>query len=158
MKKINKSIYLTFTILLLIPSLSFGQKSEGLDSAKIKIMKAAREIMTSVKTCALITLDQEGRPAVRAMEPFPPESDFTVWFGTNPNSRKVAQIKEDPRITLYYLASAVSSDICLVEVDCSLSLIEAEVHDFSELKEWFCNEEKAQNTSRSPDRLSLTQH
>jgi general stress protein 26 len=37
------------------------------------------------------------------MDPFLPESDFTVWFGTNPKSRKVDQIKKDPRVTLYYL-------------------------------------------------------
>ena len=59
--------------------------------------------MSSVKACALITLDEENRPRVRAMDPFLPESDFTVWFGTNPNSRKVAQIKNNSKVTLYYL-------------------------------------------------------
>jgi len=47
-------------------------------------------------------MDQEGRPRVRIMDPFPPESDFTIWFGTNPRSRKVAQIRKNPRVTLYY--------------------------------------------------------
>jgi general stress protein 26 len=103
MKKINTCICLIFAIFLLAPCLSFGQNSEEVDSVSIKIMKAARSIMTSTKTCALITLDDEGLPRVRAMEPFPPDSDFTVWFGTNAKSRKVAQIKKDPRITLYYL-------------------------------------------------------
>ena len=37
------------------------------------------------------------------MDAFPPENDFTVWFGTNPKSRKVEQIKNDARVTLYYL-------------------------------------------------------
>jgi general stress protein 26 len=105
MKKINTYICLIFAIFLLIPCLSFGQDSKDVDSVDIKIMKAARSIMASTKTCALITLDDEGRPRVRAMEPFPPDSDFTVWFGTNTKSRKVAQIKKDPRITLYYLDS-----------------------------------------------------
>ena len=36
------------------------------------------------------------------MDPFSPEEDLTVWFGTNPKSRKVDQIKHDPRVTLYY--------------------------------------------------------
>ena len=105
MKKINKSIYLIFTIFLLIPSVGFNQNNEHLDSLNNKLINAAREIMTSAETCALITLDHEGRPRVRAMDPFLPESDFTVWFGTNPKSRKVDQIKKDPRVTLYYLAS-----------------------------------------------------
>ena len=103
MKKINKSIYLIFTIFLLMPSLGFNQNSDYLDSENSKLMNAAREIMTSAETCALITLDREGRPRVRAMDPFLPENDFTVWFGTNPKSRKVDQIKKDSSVTLYYL-------------------------------------------------------
>ena len=55
------------------------------------------EIMSAAGTCTLITLDQEGRPRARVMDAFLPEDDFTVWFGTNPKSRKVAQIKNDPR-------------------------------------------------------------
>ena len=94
MKKINKPVYLIFTIFLLIPSLGFNQNSENLDSANNKLMNTAREIMTSAETCALITLDYEGLPRVRAMDPFLPESDFTVWFGTNAKSRKVDQIKK----------------------------------------------------------------
>ena len=101
----NKSIYLIFIIFLLIPSSGFSQNSKDLDSTNNKILKAAKEIMISAETCALITLDHEGRPRVRAMDPFLPESDFTVWFGTNPKSRKVDQIKKDPRVTLYYLES-----------------------------------------------------
>jgi general stress protein 26 len=103
MKKSNKSLYLIFTIFLLIPCVGFCQNSEYLDSANNKLISAAREIMTSAETCALITLDQEGRPRVRTMDPFPPEGDFTVWFGTNPKSRKADQIKKDPRVTLYYI-------------------------------------------------------
>lgn len=105
MKTINNYIYLIFIIFLLIPSVGFNQNSEHLDSINNKLINAAREIMTSAETCALITLDQEGRPRVRTMDPFLPESDFTVWFGTNPKSRKVDQIKKDPRVTLYYLES-----------------------------------------------------
>ena len=103
MKRINNSICLNLTILLAIPSLGFSQNSENSDSVNNKLINAAREIMSSAETCALITLDHEGRPRVRAMDPFLPESDFTVWFGTNIKSRKVEQIKKDPRVTLYYL-------------------------------------------------------
>jgi len=68
-----------------------------------KIKAVAREIISTAGPCALITVDKEGRPRVRAMDAFSPEADFTVWFGTNSNSRKVGQIKNDPRVTLYYL-------------------------------------------------------
>lgn len=36
------------------------------------------------------------------MDAFEPEENFTVWLATNPNSRKVDQIKSNPHVTLYY--------------------------------------------------------
>ncbi len=52
--------------------------------------------------CALVTVDETGRPQVRTMNPFPPEDDMTVWFATNTRSRKVREMRRDPRVTLYY--------------------------------------------------------
>lgn len=66
------------------------------------IKSAAIEIISSSEFCALITLDSKGHPQVRTMEVLPVEEDFTVWFGTNKNSRKVNQVKNDPRVTVYY--------------------------------------------------------
>ncbi len=66
------------------------------------LIAAAREIMQAQTYCALITVDQTGRPQVRTMNPFPPEEDMTVWMATNTNSRKVQQIRNDPRVCLYY--------------------------------------------------------
>ena len=103
MIKSNSSILIVLTFILFIPLYGIGQKLDAKDSLQQKVKVAAIEIMSEVKTCALITLDKENRPRVRAMDPFLPESDFTVWFGTNPNSRKVAQIKKNSKVTLYYL-------------------------------------------------------
>ncbi len=50
---------------------------------------------------------------VRVMDPFPPESDFIVWFGTNPKSRKVSQIKKNPNVTLYYLEKDASGYVVI---------------------------------------------
>ena len=38
------------------------------------------------------------------MDPFPPTKNMTVWLGTNINSRKVSEIHNDSRVTLYYEA------------------------------------------------------
>lgn len=66
------------------------------------ILTAAREMMDSVDYCALITLDKTGQPHVRTMDPFSPEEDTIVWLGTTKNSRKVMEIKNDARVSLYY--------------------------------------------------------
>ncbi len=69
---------------------------------RAKLIAAAREIMGAQTYCALITVDQTGRPQVRTMNPFPPEEDMTVWMATRTNTRKVQQIHNDSRVCLYY--------------------------------------------------------
>jgi general stress protein 26 len=66
------------------------------------LIDAAREIMAQQKYCAIITVDSEGRPQIRTMNPFPPEDDLTVWMATNSRSRKVREIRDNPNVCLYY--------------------------------------------------------
>jgi general stress protein 26 len=63
---------------------------------------AAREIMSMQKYCALITVDSSGQPHARTMNPFPPEADMTVWIATNSRCRKVREIQNHSRVSLYY--------------------------------------------------------
>ncbi len=113
MKLLRKCRYLILSILFLMPCIGVSLNITPKDSSHIKLINAAREIMTAAGTCALITLDSEGIPRVRVMSPFIPENDLTVWFGTNPKSRKVKQIKNDPRVTLYYLDSDASGYVMI---------------------------------------------
>lgn len=66
------------------------------------LLAAAREMMTAVRYCAVITLDASGRPNARVVDAFPPDEKMIVWFATNPKSRKVAELRRDQRVTLYY--------------------------------------------------------
>ena len=66
------------------------------------LLTVSREIIRNAGNCALITSDESGQPRVRTMDPFPPEKNMEVWLGTNSLSRKVDQIKNDPRVSLYY--------------------------------------------------------
>ena len=113
MKCLNTSIWLTLVILLAFASPGFSQKSESHDSINNTLKIAAREIMNSGRNCALITLDKDGNPSVRTMEPFPPEDDFTVWFGTGPQTRKVRQIRNNPNVTIYYTDSDGSGYVAM---------------------------------------------
>lgn len=91
-------------VLLFLLSHLQGHSQSSSDSARIELITVAHELITDARYCALISLDDEGRAHPRAMDPFLPEKDFTIWFGTNPNSRKVRQIQNDSNVTLYYLA------------------------------------------------------
>jgi len=80
---------------------SFSQEHPTADPLEPDLKNIARQIMQT-GSCILITQDKEGRSRARIMDPFEPEPDFTIWFGTNPKSRKVMQIKNDPGVTLCY--------------------------------------------------------
>jgi len=104
MKTSKRLNCIAILILISLPFSGFSQLTEqGSANADQHLIAAAKEIMNSEGSCALISIDDEGIPRVRAMDPFAPEEDLTVWFGTNSRSRKVDQLKKDPRVTLYYL-------------------------------------------------------
>lgn len=67
-----------------------------------ELIAAAREIIASQQYCALVTQDEEGRPQVRTVNPFPPEEDLAVWIATGTQTRKVQQIRHNSQVTLYY--------------------------------------------------------
>jgi general stress protein 26 len=86
---------------LVIEMLPAGQ-TDSHNIPREKMLSTAREIMNASHYCALITLDESGRADARTMDAFPPEEDMTVWFGTNPRTRKVREIGRNPHVTLYY--------------------------------------------------------
>lgn len=96
--KLNKVIF------ILIGFILYAQfaTAQNTDSAKTKLKSAAIDMMKSAGFCALISIDQGGKPIARTMDPFAPDSNFVVWFGTNPRSRKVKEIKRNPKVCLYY--------------------------------------------------------
>lgn len=102
MKPLSKTIIVAILSIAYLTFNSYGQTVSPNDSLDIKLKNAAREIIASTSTCALITLDENNIPMVRTMDPFQPESDFTIWFGTNSKSRKVKQLKNNATVTLYY--------------------------------------------------------
>ncbi|MDT7830815.1 pyridoxamine 5'-phosphate oxidase family protein [Flavobacteriaceae bacterium S356] len=88
--------------LLTISLLSFFVACSTNPQKEKGIKEIAREIMVASKNCALITVDSSGVANARAMDPFLPEEDFTVWMATNPKSKKVQDILNNPKVTLYY--------------------------------------------------------
>ena len=89
----------SFLLSLVLALASSGQSQEP---SREKLIATAREIMVTARYCALITLDSSGRPQARTLDPFAPDENMVVWLGTNPRSRKVAAIRRNPRVTLYY--------------------------------------------------------
>jgi general stress protein 26 len=66
------------------------------------ILLAARELIKGTTYCALVTIDSTGQPQVRTMNPFPVNDELITWFATSRTSRKVRQIKNNPKVCVYY--------------------------------------------------------
>jgi general stress protein 26 len=79
-----------------------GQDAPRSAPDRAKVLAAAREIMAAQQFCALATVDPTGRPQVRTVNPFPPDDEMIVWMATTIRSRKVEEIRKDPRVSLYY--------------------------------------------------------
>lgn len=101
---ICKEIIKYLVILCLVPINIFAQETQQLNFNQDSLISAARELMLETRYCALITLDDSGHPQARTMDPFPPDTNMVVWFGTNSNSRKVKEIRNNSKATLYYEA------------------------------------------------------
>jgi general stress protein 26 len=86
----------------IISSFCFTQEKPSLITQRDSLVAAAREIIESQKYCAIITIDSSGRAVIRTMNPFSPEEDMSVWMATNSRSRKVKEIRDNPKVVLYY--------------------------------------------------------
>lgn len=99
-----KTLCLSLVLLsiIIMPGSIWAQKKQATTTERDTLLATARETMAMTKYCALVTLDETGRPQVRTMNPYPPDKNMVIWFGTNRKSRKVKEIRNDPRVCLYY--------------------------------------------------------
>lgn len=103
--KITRVVMIILLVVILIcPARIWAQNIELTNYERDTLISAAKELMESTRYCGLITLDDSGHPQARTMDPFSPNDDMVVWLGTNINSRKVHEIHNDSRVTLYYEA------------------------------------------------------
>jgi len=101
MKKIKLTLSTICCILAfsaIKPSNLCAQSSVNRDS----ILVAAREIIEEMAYCGLATVDSTGQPHVRTMNPFPVNNEFITWFATSRTSRKIKEIKKNPKVCVYY--------------------------------------------------------
>jgi general stress protein 26 len=94
--------FLTF-LFFVLPLWTTQSQKLNKEHNREEILLAAREMINAAGTCAFITVDEKGLPHARTMDPFAPEADFTIWLATNPQSRKVSQIKNNPNVLLHYV-------------------------------------------------------
>lgn len=99
----------------LLVSATVGAQSPIADStATARIAEVARRVIEGARFATFVTLDSTGRPRSRTVHPASPDSTFTVWFATNPRTRKVVDIGRDGRVVLHYFDEALSGYVSLI--------------------------------------------
>jgi general stress protein 26 len=97
-----------------VPSVAVAQDRPATPPDRATVIAAAKDVMHAARYCALITNGPDGYPQARTVDAFAPEDDLTVWIGTNQVTRKVADVRADPRVTLYYYDAAGMNYVTLL--------------------------------------------
>lgn len=79
-----------------------------------RVLGVARQIMGGARFCAMVTIGERGQPQARVVDPLEPDPALVVYVATNPLSRKVGEIRKDPRVTLLYFDSSRSAYVTLI--------------------------------------------
>ena len=74
-----------------------------------KVIAAATEVIKQAHYTTLVTIAKDGHADARIVTPAPPDENLEIWISTLKTSRKLAQLKKDPRATLAYF-DAVNMD------------------------------------------------
>lgn len=89
---------------VIAPRLAAAQSAAPPTPDRAAIVAAAREVTVKARYCSMITLGLDGELQARVVDPFAPDADLAIWIGTNRHTRKVSEVKKDPRTTLICFA------------------------------------------------------
>ena len=109
-----KPVRLVLLLSFLLPALAGAQTPPAPQHSRGEIVAAATDIVQKARYCTLVTNGEDGHPQARIVDPLGPDASFTMWIATNPLTRKVAQIRRDPRVTLLCFDAATSSYVTVL--------------------------------------------
>ena len=82
------------------------------DADRERIHAAAFDVMTAARYCTLVTIGGDSHPQARVVDPLL-GPDRTIWIATNPLTRKVEEIRRDPRVTLLFFNAAANEYVTI---------------------------------------------
>jgi len=101
-------------VLISVLPLTIAAQAPSNRPTRAAIVSAATDIIQKAHYCTFITIGEDGQPQARIVDPLAPDSAFTIWIATNPLTRKVDQIRRNPRVTLSCFDAATSSYVTVL--------------------------------------------
>jgi general stress protein 26 len=77
------------------------------------LLQRVRALISRVDTAHLITAGAEGYPRARGMEDHNVGPDFVFYFFTGASSRKIAEIRANPRVSIAYYDPQSHDYVCV---------------------------------------------
>ena len=105
---------LTLALAMALPADVQAQSAANPPPDRAAVVKVATGIMQRARFCTLVTIGADGHPQARIMDAFPPDEGMAVWMATTPASRKVAEVRKDPRVTLSYFDAKTMGYVTLL--------------------------------------------
>ena len=99
----------TAFLIVFLPAIAAAQTP-----SRAAVIAAATDIIQKAHYCTFITIDKDGQPQARIVDPIEPDADFTIWFATNPLTRKVDQVRRNPKVTLSCFDSGTASYVTVL--------------------------------------------
>lgn len=78
------------------------------------IIAASKDIIAKAHFCTFVTIAADGQPQARVVDPLAPDANFVIWFATNPLTRKVTEIRNNPKVTLSCFDASTSSYVTVL--------------------------------------------
>ncbi len=96
--------FLALALIVLTTACTPGNRRLRTDfsSQEKEILSRSRALIGRAYYATAVTRGTDGRMRARVMEPFAPDSAWVIWLATNDRSRKVAELRSHPQMTLHY--------------------------------------------------------
>ena len=80
---------------------------------KDQLLDVARKLIKTTEYCFFISDVGDHVPHARLMQPYEPERDFTIYFGASPRSRKIREIRRQPKVSLAFYSQQETAYLTL---------------------------------------------
>jgi general stress protein 26 len=110
----GRSAFARIAVLIIAVPFTVAAQAPRARPTRAAVISAAADIIQKAHYCTFITIGDDGQPQARIVDPLAPDAAFTIWIATNPLTRKVDQIRRNPRVTLSCFDAATSSYVTML--------------------------------------------
>lgn len=97
---------------VLLPT-CFSAAALDAQPAAARLDSIARRVVHAARYATFVTVDARGGPQARTVQPREPQARWTIWFATNPRTRKVQEVARNPRVALHYFDPTTDSYVAV---------------------------------------------